>query len=51
MLFVRAGKGISLMQAKKICYPFDKFIGIDYSEVEKPSAWNELIAAISGVLV
>jgi hypothetical protein len=50
MLFVRADTGISFRQAEKISYPFDKFIPVEYSQLDRQDAWDELLTTISKIL-
>ncbi len=50
MLFVKASSGISIQQAEKICYPFDRFIGIHISEIGKSKPWRDLASNISTFL-
>lgn len=50
MLFVKSNAGVSIGQAEKICYPFDRFIGVPVAEIGDLSIWKGLAAEISTFL-
>jgi hypothetical protein len=50
MIYVKAGKGISIERAKKICYSFEHFFGIKHADIDVPPVWDELISVISDFL-
>lgn len=47
MLFVKSNTGVSIRQAEKICYVFDRFFGIPVAEYEDSPVWDELAGEIS----
>jgi len=50
MVFVRANRGISFAQARKICYPFDHFFGIEFGLISLSETWNGLARTVSSIL-
>ena len=50
MVFVRADKGIQFNQAKKICYPYDYFFGIEFVKMKQSAVWNDLLTALATIL-
>jgi hypothetical protein len=50
MLFVKSTQGISIEQAKKICYSFDMFLGVPSVSRDDPNVWDELIENIENFL-
>ena len=50
MLFVKTNSGLSIRQAEKICYVFDRFIGIPVAQYKDDSVWDDLAGEISSFL-
>jgi hypothetical protein len=50
MLFARGGQGISLEQARAICYPFDHFTGVDTLATQPDTWWNDVAQRVEDLL-
>lgn len=50
MIYVWAHKGLTIPQAKKICYIFDFFFGIEASSIDRPHVWDDLVKVIENHL-